>query len=111
MNAAIDGIVATCKAAGIRVKVDANLMRTPGFKFNYWEMKGVPVRIEIGPRDVAADCCVVARRDVPGKEGKMMGQTLEPAAFTATVQGILAEIQVSLPPSLANPPLASPSVP
>jgi len=41
------------KAAGVRVKLDAAEQKTPGWKYNFWEMKGVPIRIEIGPRDVA----------------------------------------------------------
>lgn len=90
----IDSIVAACKAAGIRYKVDDSLNRTPGFKFNYWEMKGVPTRIEIGPRDIAKGCCVVGRRDVPGKEGKIFDVALDTIADT--LQGILAEIQVSV---------------
>ena len=43
---------------------------SPGFKFNDWEMRGVPLRIEIGPKDVAKGTVVLARRDKPGKEGK-----------------------------------------
>ena len=42
--AAAEGVVAAAKAAGIRVELDADQSKTPGFKFNYWEMKGVPVR-------------------------------------------------------------------
>jgi prolyl-tRNA synthetase len=41
--------------------------RTPGFKFNEWEMKGVPLRIEIGMRDVEADCVIIVRRDTGEK--------------------------------------------
>ncbi|MGH7733376.1 MAG: His/Gly/Thr/Pro-type tRNA ligase C-terminal domain-containing protein [Gemmatimonadales bacterium] len=41
----------------------------PGFKFNDWEMRGVPLRMEIGPKDVAKGSVVLARRDRPGKEG------------------------------------------
>ena len=52
------------------MKIDADDTKSPGWKFNFWEMKGVPIRIEIGPRDVEKNACVVARRDVPGKEGK-----------------------------------------
>jgi prolyl-tRNA synthetase len=44
---------------------------TPGFKFNDWELRGVPLRIEIGPRDVENNSLVVAQRDIPGKEGKL----------------------------------------
>jgi prolyl-tRNA synthetase len=53
-----------------RVKVDDREGFTPGFKFNEWEMRGVPVRIEIGPKDVASGTAVLARRDIAGREGK-----------------------------------------
>lgn len=55
-------IEASLKAAGVSVKTDVRDM-SPGWKFNEWEMKGVPVRIEIGPRDVEAGHAVVMRRD------------------------------------------------
>ena len=42
---------------------------TPGFKFNEWELRGVPLRLEIGPKDVANH--TVATRDIPGREGKL----------------------------------------
>jgi prolyl-tRNA synthetase len=51
------------RAKGIRVQVDARDNYSPGFKFNAWEVKGVPLRIEFGPKDFAAKQCVVARRD------------------------------------------------
>ena len=56
-------------AETVRVKVD-DREETPGFKFNDWEMRGVPLRIEVGPKDVEKGTVVFARRDVPGKEGK-----------------------------------------
>jgi prolyl-tRNA synthetase len=56
--------------AGIRVKLDEREGQSPGFKFNDWEMRGVPLRMEIGPKDVAKGSVVLARRDRPGKEGK-----------------------------------------
>ena len=56
--------------SGLRIKVDDRTELTPGFKFNEWELKGVPLRIEIGPRDVSNNSVVIARRDFPGKEGK-----------------------------------------
>ena len=46
-----------------RVELDLREQYSPGYKFNDWEMKGVPVRIEIGPRDIEAGKCVVVRRD------------------------------------------------
>ena len=49
------------EAAGLRVRLDDREGLTPGFKFNDWEMRGVPVRIEIGPRDVAAGHVALAR--------------------------------------------------
>ena len=52
----------TLKAAGIRVKVDDS-EQSPGWKFSEYEMKGVPLRIEIGPRDIADGKCVIVRRD------------------------------------------------
>ncbi|HYK87246.1 MAG TPA: proline--tRNA ligase [Acidobacteriota bacterium] len=56
--------------AGFRVKTDDRDGISPGFKFNDWEMRGVPLRIEIGPKDVAKGSFVFARRDQRGKEGK-----------------------------------------
>jgi prolyl-tRNA synthetase len=55
---------------GIRVKVDDRTEMTPGFKFNDWELRGVPLRIEIGPKDVENKSVMTARRDIPGREGK-----------------------------------------
>jgi len=52
----------TLKTAGIRVKIDES-DNSPGWKYAEYEMKGVPVRIEIGPRDMEAGQCVVVRRD------------------------------------------------
>jgi prolyl-tRNA synthetase len=55
---------------GFKVKVDDRAEFTPGYKFNDWEMKGVPLRIEIGPKDVANGTVAFARRDIAGKAGK-----------------------------------------
>ena len=49
-------------AAGIRVRLDDRDQHRPGYKFAEWELKGVPLRIELGPRDVAADRAVIASR-------------------------------------------------
>ncbi len=53
-----------------RVELDDRETQTPGFKFNYWELRGVPLRIEIGPRDIENQQVILARRDMPGREGK-----------------------------------------
>jgi prolyl-tRNA synthetase len=55
---------------GIRSKVDDREGHTPGWKFNDWEMRGVPLRIEIGPKDVLNEQVMMVRRDLPGKAGK-----------------------------------------
>jgi len=54
------------KAAGLRVKLDDS-DKTAGWKFSEYEMKGVPVRVEIGPKDMEAGVCVIARRDTGEK--------------------------------------------
>ncbi|MGQ4808804.1 Proline--tRNA ligase [Candidatus Entotheonellaceae bacterium PAL068K] len=56
--------------AGFRVKMDDRQELTPGFKFNDWEMRGVPLRLEIGPKDVAQGTVALARRDQPGRAGR-----------------------------------------
>ncbi len=53
-----------------RVHLDTRDEVTPGFKFNDWEMRGIPLRLEIGPKDVANNAVAFARRDMPGKAGK-----------------------------------------
>ena len=53
-----------------RVEVDDREEVTPGYKFNDWELRGVPLRIEVGPKDVAKGTVALARRDFPGKEGR-----------------------------------------
>lgn len=54
----------------LRYQVDDREEVSPGFKYNDWEMRGVPLRMEVGPKDVDKDQVVLARRDRPGKEGK-----------------------------------------
>ena len=79
--------------ADIRVKVDEREGQSPGFKFNDWEMRGVPLRMEIGPKDVAKGSVVLARRDKPGKEGKSF---VSQDGIAESVQQLLAEIQKAL---------------
>ncbi len=64
----------------VTVRVDDRDQYQPGSKFYEWEMKGVPVRVELGPKDLAKKACVLARRDLPGKEAKEMGVPLTGAA-------------------------------
>ncbi|MBN2305523.1 MAG: proline--tRNA ligase [Anaerolineae bacterium] len=67
---AVERLVPPLRDAGIRVHVDDRDNLSPGFKYNDWEMRGVPLRLEIGPKDVAKNSVALARRDIPGKEGK-----------------------------------------
>jgi prolyl-tRNA synthetase len=80
-------------AAGVRARLDDRLGVTPGFKFNEWEMRGVPLRIEIGPRDVAAGEAVLARRDLAGAEARGKAPL---ASIVERVSALLAEIQRNL---------------
>lgn len=57
---------------GFRLKVDDRIELTPGYKFNDWEMRGVPLRLEVGPKDVLNHSVMAARRDIPGKAGKTL---------------------------------------
>jgi prolyl-tRNA synthetase len=85
-------IKAGLEDAGIRVTLD-DRDQTPGFKFNDWEMRGVPVRVEIGPRDVKSGKAMLARRDVPGRDGKTLVSQEE---IVGTVTDLLDEVQAAL---------------
>lgn len=78
------------RQAGVRVQVDSREEVTPGFKFNDWEMRGVPVRLELGPRDVAANQVIAARRDTAEK------QPIPMAELTAYIPQLLETIQAAL---------------
>jgi prolyl-tRNA synthetase len=77
----------------MRIKVDDRSEVTPGFKFNDWELRGVPVRIEIGPKDIEKGSVALARRDKPGREGKSF---VPQTGLTAVVADLLVDIQKSL---------------
>jgi prolyl-tRNA synthetase len=79
--------------ANIRVTLDEREGQSPGWKFNDWEMRGVPLRVELGPKDVAKQAAVLARRDRPGREGKISAPL---ADLPATIERLLAEIQQAL---------------
>ena len=78
------------RAAGVRVRVDDRPGYRPGFKFNEWELKGVPVRIELGPRDLAAGAVTAARRDT----GERQQIPLPRAA--GEIGAMLTDVQASL---------------
>jgi prolyl-tRNA synthetase len=60
-------VKAALQAAGVRVHLDDRDTQQPGFKYADWEMRGVPLRLEIGPKDIEKDQCVLVRRDTREK--------------------------------------------
>ncbi len=83
-------IAAQLKAAGIRVKLDADESQTPGWKFSEYEMRGVPLRLEIGPKDIEKSSVFAARRDTRVKASIPM------EGLTDAIKALLDEIQKSL---------------
>src|ERR671913_346442 len=77
-------------AAGIRVKLDADESQTPGWKFAEYEMRGVPLRLEIGPKDIEKNSVFAARRDTREKQSFPMDGLAE------RIRAVLDEIQTSL---------------
>ncbi len=86
----VNAIVASFKAAGIRVKYDNSDNQRPGWKFAEYELKGVPVRIAVGPRDLENNQVEIARRDTKEKT------TISMEGLTETVSNLLLEIQDNL---------------
>ncbi len=82
-------IQAQLAAAGIRVTLDERDER-PGWKFSEWEMRGVPLRLEIGPKDIEKSAVLVARRDTREK------QSLAMDGLAAQISQLLDTIQASL---------------
>lgn len=78
------------EAEGIRAKLDDRDTLSPGFKFNDWELKGVPVRLEIGPRDLENGQCVLFRRDTYEK------QTAKLDELTSVIPALLDDIQKTM---------------
>src|SRR5207249_5620515 len=78
----------------IVVKIDDREQYQPGYKFHEWELRGVPVRVELGPKDLEKNACVLARRDLPGRESKEMGVPL--SQTPARIVAILKQMQTDL---------------
>jgi prolyl-tRNA synthetase len=77
-------------ARGMRVHIDDRESQTPGWKFNEWELRGVPLRLEIGPKDIEKSQVVLARRDTREKSFAPMD------GLAAHVEALLASIQRAL---------------
>src|SRR5207244_5411464 len=82
-------VKADLERAGIRVELDLRDNMKPGAKYFEWEAKGVPLRLEIGPRDVAAGQVMTARRTGGKAPAKLEG-------IAATVRSALDELQAGL---------------
>jgi prolyl-tRNA synthetase len=78
------------RAAAVRVRIDDRPEYRPGFKFNEWELKGVPVRVELGGRDLAAGTVTVARRDTGDK------QQIPVSRAAVAIDELLDDVQASL---------------
>lgn len=85
-----NSIAADLKKLGIRVKLDDREEMTPGWKFNEYEMRGVPIRIELGPKDIEKGQFVLARRDTGEKEFHPLDQIDE------LIKNKLVEIQTNM---------------
>ena len=87
----VDGIVKALRAVGITVKFDDRDSFKPGFKFAEWELKGVPVRLAIGPKDLENNSVEIARRDTKTKEFFSLEGDL-----TQKIADLLEDIQNSI---------------
>jgi prolyl-tRNA synthetase len=96
-KASVLGVARTLKIdlarANIRVTLDEREGQSAGWKFNEWEMRGVPLRVELGPKDVAKQAAMLSRRDRPGREGKVSAPL---AGLPRTIEGMLVEIQQAI---------------
>lgn len=96
-KASVLGVARTLKVdlakANIRVTLDEREGQSAGWKFNEWEMRGVPLRVELGPKDVAKQAAMLSRRDRPGREGKVSAPL---ADLPRTIEGMLVEIQQAI---------------
>lgn len=93
LYAEIDGLVNILTGAGVRAISDKREGYSPGWKFNDWELRGVPLRIEFGPGESVGQFVTAARRDIPGKDGKSSIQISE---LSTAVPALLEQIQKDL---------------
>lgn len=80
-------------SSSFRIHVDDRDNLTPGYKYNDWEMRGVPLRIEVGPKDVQKNSVALARRDRPGKAGKSF---VSQDQLPGQIADVLADIHTSM---------------
>jgi prolyl-tRNA synthetase len=91
---AVDRIQADL-AGVVRLEADWSDQR-PGWKFNEWEMRGVPIRLEVGPRDARAEAATVVRQDLRAEEKGSPKESVPLAALAERLPALLAEIQTAM---------------
>ena len=69
-----DSVAEKLKGVGLRVEIDRREELTPGAKFFYWELRGIPIRMEIGPKDIQKNQAILVRRDDFKKEASSIGE-------------------------------------
>ena len=89
----IEALVQVLRASDVRVEADLRDGYSPGWKFNDWEQKGVPLRLEFGPGESKGHFVTTSRRDIAGKEGKSEIPITE---INTAVPALLAQIQKDL---------------
>jgi len=82
-----EAITAAAAKNGWRIKIDDRAQYTPGWKFNDWELKGVPLRLELGPKDLKKNQVVMVRRDTGVKEEIAIDKLID------NFEKIIADIQ------------------
>ncbi|MCV9930099.1 proline--tRNA ligase [Flavobacterium sp. LS1R49] len=90
ISVVVNELVSQLQKLNIAVKYDDRTTQKPGFKFNEYELKGVPIRIAVGPKDLENGTFEIARRDTLTKE------TVSKDGIVAYVSGLLSQIQVDL---------------
>src|SRR5205085_9856546 len=86
---AVSRLIAELTVAGVRAEADWSDKR-PGWKYNEWELKGVPVRLEVGPRDLQNDQVTLVRRDTRAKE------QVSPSSAAERIKELLTAVQAGL---------------
>ena len=89
----VDALATVLKAVDVRVETDKRDGYSPGWKFNEWEQKGVPLRLEFGPGESEGHFVTTSRRDIAGKEGK---SSIPITELNTQVPALLETIQKDL---------------
>ncbi|KAH3856985.1 hypothetical protein DPMN_099582 [Dreissena polymorpha] len=87
---ACEALKSTLEQGGVRVKADLRDNYSPGWKFNHWELKGVPLRVELGPRDIKQNQIVIVRRDTGEK------LTIKNDGIVKQVKDLLDQVQADM---------------